>query len=164
MGEDFDGDLIKLIISIPNLCSQLLRLSLIYPSMSILRQNFQCDECALFGEDHARITSTCQLYSSPCTMPLQARIHLFAKGVVVISAVVDMTTQEVCSLFKLDKWCQHAKRTSNDTPPELPPLGSPPEFPPLDPPPEFPRLRPAPEFPPLGSAPELPPFDPPPWV
>ncbi len=98
-------------------------------------------------------------------MPLQARIHLFAKGVVVISAVVDMTTQEVCSIFKLDKRRQRAKRTSNDPLPEFPPIDSPlPELPPLDPPSEFPPLRPAPEFPPLGSAPELPPFDPPPWV
>ena len=32
--DDFD-DLIKLIILIPNLCSQLLRLSFIYPSVSI---------------------------------------------------------------------------------------------------------------------------------
>ena len=33
-GGDFN-DLIKLIISVPNLCSQLLRLSFIYPSMSL---------------------------------------------------------------------------------------------------------------------------------
>ncbi len=47
----WDWWLIKLIISIPNLCSKLLQLSFIYPSMSIWRRhNFQCDVCALFGE------------------------------------------------------------------------------------------------------------------
>ena len=35
---------------------------------------------------------------------------------------VGVTTQYMCAVLKLDKWHQHAKRTSNDPPPELRPL------------------------------------------